>query len=155
VPFRGVARVTPLWLLPDLAEGLLTVNPHVALALEEVVPQHPLLGGRREAGGRQPNPKRTTCAGVREALRANVTGPFYRGQTAYGMCGIAQPEVWSTQSPTLPWQERETEAQGGARTGPEPRRPLTASSCPWSWAVSFHVPSGTVPIATWLRPSSV
>lgn len=50
--------------------------------------------------------------------------------------------------------ERETEAQGGLRTCPEPSCPLTASSLLQNWAVSFHAPSGTAPTAAWLRPSS-
>lgn len=34
--------------LPDLTEGLLGLDPDIALALEEVVPQDLLLGGREE-----------------------------------------------------------------------------------------------------------
>lgn len=41
--------------LPDMAKGLLGLDPDIALALEQVVPQDLLLGGREDRlGWRQP-----------------------------------------------------------------------------------------------------
>lgn len=76
-----------------------------------------------------------------------------------------RPASWTigTREPEAPREQLESsphctgcepEAQRQARTCPEPSCPLTASSVLWSWAVSFHVPSGSVPTAAWLRPSS-
>lgn len=47
-----------------------------------------------------------------------------------------------------------TKARRWTKACPGPTCPLIASSFLVSWAVSFHVPSGTAPTAAWLRPSS-
>lgn len=55
--------------LPDLTEGLLGLYPDIALALEEVIAQHLLLGGRVEASGGWPGIKEQphTDGGARTA----------------------------------------------------------------------------------------
>lgn len=136
--------------LPDLAEGLLGLYPDVALAPEEVVPQHLLLGRREERLGSRGVGAATNVTGERCERGVKVVSlhPGHLGQQnqrSLGNGDLPTPRHYT---------EWESKAQTGARAYPEPTCPLAASSPLWSRVVSFHAPSGTTPTATWLRPSS-
>lgn len=80
--------------LPDLAEGLLGLDPDIALALEEVVPQDLLLGEKRGGAGGSPGAVCLWGRGGPSVTAKRLRGLECKGgQPASRMFVTTEPEV--------------------------------------------------------------